>query len=254
MEAKPKHFSTHLIRSDAKTEIFLPIDTYIQITLEEFYEALSVLTVRNRLPAAVKLSEVNWDQYTNPQKRIVVYHENTEFRTLQLVIGLQNVGNFYYIEERLCYDLPDQLPPVPSKRIVEEPINPEENKEIGKHIFEWFLWTFTAIGFYVYPIYWYRKYKEDVKNYPSKLEQWKLTKAFDQALTDWINEIIEADNKSRADDEIGRFFSALSSTVNQVIEKLFVERNAELRERKEKQLSQQELNEELERRRREGFI
>lgn len=253
MEAKIKHFSTHLIRSDAKTEVYIPADIDINITLEEFHKTLDIQTALNRLPAVVELTEVDWDKYDNSQKRIVVYHENKGLRTLQLVIGLQNVGNFYYIEERLCYDLPDQLPPAPSKRIIEEPIDPEKNKETWKHIFEWFLWTFTAIGFYVYPIYWYRKYKDDVKNYPGELEQWKLTKAFDQALADWINRIIEADNKSRADDEVGRFFSALRSTVHQVNEKLFVEKHAELRERKEKQLSQEELSDELERRRREGF-
>jgi hypothetical protein len=45
----------------------------------------------------------------------------------------------------------------------------------------------------------------------------------------------------------------MRSTIRQTIQKLFVDRHAELRERKEKETSQQELAAELEKRKNEGF-
>lgn len=250
-----KQFSTKLLRSDSKTEIFVPPDVDIQISLNEYYDALKAQAVSNKLPAVVEQADVYWDKYDEPQKRILLYHENQSLRTLQFVVGLDNMGNFYYVEERLCYDLPHELPPRPKERILDEPENPKSGKAILKHIGSWVVVTiFTVtIGMWFYPLYWLWDFVTKSKEYPYKMEQLTLTRNFDRAIAKWINHIVETDKRSRADDELGRFFSALRSTIQQVNHKLFLEKHAEMKDRKEKELTEKALNDELEKRRTEGF-
>ena len=72
-------------------------------------------------------------------------------------------------------------------------------------------------------------------------------------MSNWYKDTLEAARLARADDVFGRFTLALTSTVKQVIGTLFEDRQAELRERTEKERTQKEIEEELERRKQEGF-
>lgn len=248
-------FSTRLLRSgksNFRTSIYTPPGIDIQVSIDEFYEALKTQAALNELPAIIELEDVCWDEYNTPQKQIVIYHDKNELRPVQIVVGLENVGRYYYVEERVCYALPTELPPMPKERITSEP----KNDSILTYVIVLGLSAILILTIFIplIALIWViQDYDKQTKLFPQKVEQWKLTKNFDQAIAGWINRIVEIDNRSRSDDELGRFVAALQSTVGQVVEQLFIEKHAQLKDRIEKELSQKELNQELERRRNEGF-
>jgi hypothetical protein len=55
------------------------------------------------------------------------------------------------------------------------------------------------------------------------------------------------------DDILGRFSLAVSSTIGQVIKTLFEDRQAELRQRTERETTQSEIEEAMKKQRKEGF-
>lgn len=70
---------------------------------------------------------------------------------------------------------------------------------------------------------------------------------------EWIRRISSYFGQVHLKYQIARLNSAISSTVRQVIQALFLDRQAELRNRKEQERSQKELEDEIARRRSEGF-
>lgn len=107
--------------------------------------------------------------------------------------------------------------------------------------------------------------RQDVEEWNRLAEQEKLARdkavlaqkeaktAQDKAVKAWYSDALQATRLAETDDVLGRFTSSVSTTIKQVIKTLFEDHQAELRERTEKERTQQEIEAELEKRKQEGF-
>ena len=69
----------------------------------------------------------------------------------------------------------------------------------------------------------------------------------------WQEETLELAYVAQTTDEFGRWTSAISTTIDQVVQKLFIDRDAQTKQWQEEQKSQDEIEKELERRNAELF-
>lgn len=228
-----REFASWLVRAGARTEIYVPADLGFTVTMDEFSDTLAALCQANRLPTKVTRRTIHWDDTTVTQSRILVEHRDSRLNAATLIVGLDQIGSFYYVEEKLCWDLPSDLPAVPSKRVTNRPSDPGGLQQVIR-----------------FGPFWLRERQEQYKR---DLADWEATRSFDEAINAWLKRIAELDHRSRTDDELGRFYLAVKSTIRQAIQQLFTDRHAELRERKEREMSRQELEAELEKRKTEGF-
>jgi len=160
---------TSLLKSDTKTEIYIPPEVSLNVSLEDFYEAFKRKIAENRINADVTLNDIRWDDSEIVQKRIVVQYKGGDASNTnniqQFLIGLDSVGNFTYVEEKIFLSLPD-LPKfprskvkLPNKQEVDYPsVNGHSIEKPGKKelIFcvvigliglqSLFFWTFSAYG------------------------------------------------------------------------------------------------------------
>lgn len=263
-----KELWSWLVRSDAKTEIHMPPELNLMVSVSEYADALKAQAAANHLPVEMQVQDVEWDASGTQKSRILVRHADSRMNIVQFLTGIDRFGDFYYVEEKLYWD-PPQLPEPPGRRTTNLPTKSSGwvwLVVLGGLSLIFAVWAATAgesdsavcgglgflVGFGLLAIGASKNSKGEAV-YQETMKQYQLTKAFEQAVDEWIKQIKAADYKSRTDDEFGRFHLAMRSTIRQTIQKLFVDRHAELRERKEKETSQQELAAELERRKTEGF-
>lgn len=258
-----KNLWSWLVRSDAKTEVYVPPELNLMVSISEFADALKAQAEANHLPVEMQLQDVEWDASGTQKPRILVRHADPRMNIVQFLTGLDRFGDFYYVEEKLYWD-PPELPNPSGTRM----------KSVPTMSSTW-IWLVLAgglafvagiasggatgcigagiiTGLFLGGMGLLIRTNADSK-YQDELKQYEMTQFFDAAVDAWITRTKEADYRSRTDDEFGRFHLAMRSTIRQTIQKLFVDRHAELRERKEKETSQQELAAELERRKGEGF-
>lgn len=187
-----------LYTSEVRSEVLGP--PALQISNEEFSTAVAERITDHGLPAETRLLTVHWDDIDVSQTRCVVSPTDSYLDFACFVTGIDRMGSFYYIEEKLAI----QPPRYPAD--YRPASNPEDHLTFSKN----------------------------------------LVKAWNKKITEHVR-------RALGDDDLSRFASAVSSSVQQVIRTLFLDRAAELRSRKEREKSQQELEQALERLRKEGF-
>jgi len=130
---------TSLLKSEAKTEIYIPPEVSLNVSLDDFFKAFKRKITENRINADVTIDDVHWDDTDIVQKRIVVQYKGGDASNTnniqQFLIGLDSVGNFTYIEEKIFLSRPE-LPKypkskvgIPSKPYVSEPYVKEPTVE-----------------------------------------------------------------------------------------------------------------------------
>jgi hypothetical protein len=239
-----------LTKSEVKQEIYCPPG--LQVSMEEFATELDRQAKADRLPAQIELCEVNWDDTNTKQNRILVRHTGNGASTdvLQFLVGVDQMGNYTYVEEK-TFLMPPQLPTFPRGNKIRQD-NPTWAIIIA--IVSILIGIsgkpspiFLIIGL-IAGIIAFTKVKTN-----SEVDEWnkqaEVERAnWDQTWENWRKETMEVAYLSSTDDVFGRFTRAASSTVKQVIKKLFVDRQAELRRSDEIRNSQKEMEEQLEKR------
>lgn len=99
---------------------------------------------------------------------------------------------------------------------------------------------------------------EEVERKNAEIDAWNAEadreiRARDAANAKWQAEVLTVAYLSKVDDVLGRWIQALSTTTDQVIQKLFVERSAQVGAWEESVKRREELERELEKRRHEMF-
>jgi hypothetical protein len=261
---------------EIKTEIFCPPD--LEVTNEELAQEIAARIKANRLPAVAELCEVYWDGTDTKQQRTLVRHTG-DLDVIQFIVGVDQMGAFSYVEEKVILKPP---PEPPARELRQKKQFTEERPSevgVGRLALVGILIitiSFVAIsrsiivflavaGFGALLIAlafkassssdkaiaeWDRKLKE-TQEWNQRIEEEQSN--WDNALESWYEDVLKGAHLSRTDDVTGRFTLAVSSTVRQVVKALFEDRQAELRERTEKERTQKEIEEELERRKQEGF-
>ena len=88
---------------------------------------------------------------------------------------------------------------------------------------------------------------------PWNAEAIKEEKEWNEIWDTWRKEALTATYLSKTDDVFGRFTLAMSSTVEQVLQILFLDKAAELRRQTTSEQTQADIEKELERRKKELF-
>lgn len=237
-----KDLRSWLVRTDARSEIYVPPELGFAVSSDDFEKVLREQIALNELPVTIQQCEVSWDGAASGIIRLVVRHRDGRYSPLQLIAGLERVGHFYYVEEKLVWETP-VLPPRPAQVLAAEPTE-----------WHWIIWIVIAyftVGFGLLAIPWHKNKVRQAHQAWEDLK--KQTETYNQALDGWLKRVIDIDSCARTDDELGRTFMAVRSTIRQSIQKLFIDRHAELREQKEREVSRQELEAELEKRKQQGF-
>ena len=99
---------------------------------------------------------------------------------------------------------------------------------------------------------------QKIRQENTEIEQWNQQKQErdqkrQQLLECWFSDTLTVAYLSKANDVFGRWTSAVSTTIDQVVQKLFIDRNAQAKQWQEEQRSQEEIEKELERRNAELF-
>jgi hypothetical protein len=264
---------TSLLKSDTKTEIYIPLDLDLNVSLEDFFEAFKTKLTENRINADISIDDVLWDEGTVSQKRIVVRYEGSDAtytnNIQQFLVGLDNIGNFTYVEEKIFLNRP-MLPKYPKSRKdlpSRHGIVPPSVSFIiigiiagvvglatigGSAVF-----GFICFGVAAYFLYPYsnsnNKFKEAEDIYITSLSRAKEyndeadteQKAWDKAWADWDDNVLKTAYLSSTNDIFGRFTRALSSSVKLTIKELFEDKKAELKDRKEKEYSEYQIEEQI---------
>jgi hypothetical protein len=195
-----------------KTEILCP--PQVHVDTEQFALELGKQIEVNRLPAAAVLCDVDWEDTDARQRRILIRYSGTSAMAdlVQILVGVDQMGNFTYVEERVCLK-PPKLPKKPVKK------KPTLRSRL--------LW-----------------------GDPSFYEQSAWRMVCNEQWSKWRDDVLRAAYLSGTDDVFGRFSLAISGTVRQVIKTLFEDRMAEVRDRAEEMRRQQEIEELMEHNRR----
>lgn len=277
-----------LIKSSAKREIACPPG--LDVTREQFANALEARIGANQLPATTELVRVNWDETGTVQDLVVVRYVGNDSKSdvLRFAVGLEQLGRFAYLEKKVLLT-PPSLHKVRAERqlLVEQGI---DNSSVvlgllasiagvvmivlGLSAGDWgggFL-TFVCGGLglivlisglvMVIPAQ-SSNFKAETENATIR-EKNKETEAWNaearrerESLTNnldnWQARVLEVAYLGRANDVFGRWTSAISTTIDQVIHDLFIARQAQASAWDEEQRTKEEIEKELQRRRQEAF-
>lgn len=250
MSLKEVNMWSWLTKSEVKNEIYCPAD--LQVSMKEFAQELDIQAKADRLPAKIELCNVNWDDTNTKQNRILVSHTGSGASTdvLQFLVGVDQVGNYTYVEEKI-FLMPPQLPIYPRTKKIRQG-NP--TKAIFTAIIGLLIGisgtlpqVFVTIGL-IAGIFAFIRIKAN-----SETDEWNNqadaeVKNWDETWENWRKATMEVAFLSNTDDIFGRFTRAASSTVKQVIKKLFENRQAEIRHCDEQRKTQKEIEEELQKR------
>lgn len=280
--------SKGLVRAEGTIEVYCPPEMGISVSDAQFSETLIAQAKTNGLPVETQVQHIEWEGTGGAFPHVSMRHTDPAWRMVQVVVGLRRVGAFHYVEHFLCW-VPPELPPEPKKRVPDIGSTKSLNTQFRALVLAELA---GAVGA-VLRIYYYvnrsrlrgdssltfsgdesiyvgllsvglflalwllvvtvRGWRRERANYPENQRLHQATLAFDQAVNEWTASIRDTDLRSRTDNEFRRFHAAVSGTIQQAVQKLYLDQNAELRDRKEKEMSRQELEAELERRKQEGF-
>lgn len=267
-----------LTKSETKEEFRCPPG--LQVSNQELAAELTRHVQANNLPAQVELCEVNWDDTNTKQTRAMVRYTGPDAKTdvVRMLVGVDQMGNFAYVE-RKTYLKPPALPRVPRSKKDEGIAGLTGGSAIVALIggillvFLGFIFsndsgsfgivlvtvvcTVPGIILTLVGIVLFLKGREQ-ERLGTEARSWNTLAteeeaAWNQTWNSWRREVVQAAYLARTDDVFGRFTSAISATVDDVIQTLFVDRNAELRRRTEHEQTQEAIEKELEKRRAEAF-
>lgn len=231
----------------------------LNVTTEEFCDELTDALLDNDLPAKAALVDVDWDKSGTVQRRAMVTYTGKEKSRdiLQVLVGVDQVGRFAYVETKTCIRPPD-LPVEPRK-----PKNDDE----------WGLGCMVGIGFVILVAfivladgqgvgivmllvglglaYWLIRERNNIASWNESAKRER--QAWDAAWNTWVEQRLNMAYLSRTDDIYGRFGDAVMSTVNQTAKKLLIDRQAELRKEVEEQQDLKEMQAEMEKRRKQAL-
>jgi len=248
----------------------------LEVTNEEFAARLATAIQENRIPAEVTLRVVSWDSTSRQQARILVRYTGSGSATdvLRYLVGIDQMGRFTYVEEKTYFAPPD-LPYVPrEKRKVPRAstgmwiailVAALIHFLIGYALEFWELSDWLTFVICKAPpfvlggiaLFGFAKDSEKMSQL-DEVTNWNRaaeseTRAREKAWDDWQSHILTAAYSSRIDDTLGRFVEAVRSTVSDVTQELFTDRNAELVKETEQETTREEIEAELKRRREEAF-
>ena len=183
---------------------------------------------------------MNWDDTNTKQLRVVVRYMGNDTTTdiVRFLVGVDQMGNFSYVEEKIYLKPPD-LPAVPRKK-------KENNWASSNDLGCLFILLIFVIPFILWAIE-----EKKVRDWNKEAELEKA--AWDAAWEKWQKETLTAAYLAKTDDVFGRFTQAMSSTVEQVLQVLFLDKAAELRRQTATEQTQADIEKELERRKAELF-
>lgn len=249
-----------LTKHETKKEFTCPPE--LQVINEDLARELTKQVKANRLPAEVELCEVVWDDTNTKQKRVLVRYTGIEADTdvIRFLVGVDQMGNFAYVEEKI-YILPPTLPKTPRERktvdnfpgwpvaiaIIGIPIGLASISQAETTLFICGLPGLIAaiIAYFIIT----GIQQANAWNSEASSEQ----QAWDTIWNSWHKETLEAAYLSKRDDVFGRFTLAMSSTTDQVLQVLFLDREAKLRRQTASEQTQTDIEKELERRKEEFF-
>lgn len=225
-----------LTKSETKKEFFCPPG--LEVTNEELAAELTARLQANRLPAEVELCEIDWDDTGTKQTRAMVRYVGPDAKVdvVRFLVGVDQMGNFAYVEQKNILRPPD-LPVVPRERKT----NPWEVGNMGCII----------LALFIVPIFLYFIKQSEVDAWNAEADREK--KEWEEAWENWRKQTVEVAYLAKTDDVFGRFAMALTSTVDDVLQRLFIDQQAELRRQAETQQTQEEIEKELQKRRAEAF-
>jgi len=264
---------TSLLKSDVKTEIYCPGELDLNVTLDTFYNAFKAKLAENRVDADVTIGDVLWDDGEISQQRIIATYKGSDAANTnniqQFLLGLDTMGNFTYVEEKVFLNRPT-LPKYPKSRVslpgrhsVSKPSNKQLIAGIIAGLFgilcakvTFLLLVGLAVAAVCFGLYFFGKSKYDSAEgeYQGALSKAQKhnqeadaeTRAWDEAWEKWDKNVLKTAYLASTNDIFGRFVRALSSSVKLTIKELYEDKKAELKDRKEKEYSEQQLNEQLE--------
>ena len=272
-----------LTKQDTKTEFLCPPGH--TVTNEELAEELARQAQNNGLPARVELYEVNWDDTDTKQDRVLIRYTGSDTATdiIQYLVGVDNMGSFAYVEEKIYLE-PPHLPSLPRKKkeLGSEPQEPSSN---GITLLLLAVLGILGIGLAIGSggegldslccglpgllsliglFYVNHDGKLQVKKWQHALKEWREDKAWNDAAEreekawlraweNWYSDTLKVAYQAKRDDVFGRFTLAMSSTIDQVLQRLFIDQEAELRRSTEREQTEKEIAAEMERRQKEMF-
>ena len=210
----------------------------------------------------------------------------------QFVVGLEQMGRFAYLEKRILLEpplIPTGLPIEPNPTYSEPDMRVDRgDPKIGPALLVGIVASigsyplssineqalFLALGFALIS-FTYAGYKINVrnkkelarqaynlqiaqKNEELKRQNYQTTviavkecqkKIYEQ----WLQDMLEATYMAKRNDVLGRWSSAVSTTIDQVVQKLFIDRQSQAQQWQEKQTSREELEKVLAQRSSEMF-
>ena len=244
---KSKNIWTSLLKEDVKNEIFCPPD--LCVSLDEFFTVFKEQIIENRIPAEAEMSEVYWDSSDVKQRRIIVKYTGSDANNtnniMTFLIGLDTMGNYTYVEEKIFIECPS-LPKFPGAKM-NSILGPDFN--ISLFVICLLFWVIPGLLYLIYFL---------VKNSEANRINDEVTKhnamideeqnAWNNAWNNWEKNCLNAAYLTTTNDIFGRFTRAVSSTVKLTIKSVFEDRKAEIKGRKEKEYTEQQLKLELEKR------
>lgn len=283
MDRKQINLWNWLLAQETESKIECPPDLHISI--EAFEAELKKQLEGKRLPVKVGIYQVNWTDIGIEKTRILVERIDGDslLDIICYVIGIDYEGVFTFVAEKV-YLKPPQLPELPDL-----PDPPREKKElwakpdpsISIYLFVLgaffvlvgilnLVGTLSIVNFLVFCLIgiavlcgsfltfrWYGAQSQEWQRHQHEIEKWnrevqqarkEAEAARDKTLTRWIETVAQIARLTKVDNTPGRFTQSVSSTVNQTIKDLFKGEG----ERTEKDRIR-ELEEELEKRKKEGF-
>lgn len=266
-----------LTKQETKKEFLCPPG--LTVTNEELAEELARQAQNNGLPARVELYEVNWDDTDTKQDRVLIRYTGSDTATdiIQYLVGVDNMGSFAYVEEKIYLE-PPHLPSLPRNKdaLGSEPQKPGSDDSI------WWMFGVGAVGIIIAlsagdgALLWcglpgllalglfyimMREGQKESAKWQHDHEEWREwneaaageEKAWLRAWENWYSDTLKVAYQAKRDDVFGRFTLAMSSTIDQVLQRLFIDQEAELRRSTEREQTEKEIAAEMERRQKEMF-
>ena len=240
-----------------------------QISQEDFNACLQKMLNENGIPATSIIQKVEWEGGGKILDKILINcsDDNPELTPLCYVVGIDRLGNFTFVEEKVCF-LPPVLPPMPRK--LREAKDPGNNPSMlwilgllligigviaaasagdGSDGAFGFMFCLGTPGLIL--LLWGLSASS---SWQEKSQRWQEAQSWNETVREeqsdwdgawkkWKGNVIRTLKASESDDIVGRYLAALTETVKQVIKSLFEDRNAELKEKTEKTKTQKEVEE-----------
>lgn len=268
-----------LTQNDAKRQIVCPPE--LTVTQKEFYDAFASQLTRNRLPARATLQRISWDHGQRPQEVITVAFTGQESpaEVVRIVVGFKQMGSFVYVERMLTF-LPPKLPAARNRKNQLATKSSEVDSVISGigcgallviaavlGLIGSFILSIDGGGFgiiFVIPAVLLAIWAVMIqvgnadKSNKTKLENAEIAtknaeiakwnqladqekRQLDAAADQWSKKVGEFFFLTQVDDVFGRWISAVSLTLDQVIKQLFVDRQAQAEAWEVQQKTQKEI-------------